>query len=96
MNEKTRTSLVTETTLNGSRLVEEEDEAVFFGLNEDDDEGVISFWWCIERTKRAQSFVRLNKFLKFCTKCALRYEYSIFSKKLYKLKNTNNTSEASA
>jgi len=45
---------VTETTLNGSRFVDEKDELVFFGLNEDDDEGVISFWWCIERTKRAQ------------------------------------------
>jgi len=44
---------VTETTLNGSRFVDEKDELVFFGLNEDDDEGVISFWWCIERTKRA-------------------------------------------
>jgi len=54
---------VTETTLNGSRfVVDEEDEAVFFGLNEDDDEGVISFWWCIERTKRRQSFVPLKKF----------------------------------
>jgi len=71
---------VTETTLNGSRLVEEEDEVVFFGLNEDDDVGVISFWWCIERTKRAQRFVRSKKFLKFCTNCATRY--SIFSKKL--------------
>jgi len=63
INEKTRTSLVTETTLNGSRfVVDDEDEAVFFGLNEDEDEGVISFWWCIERTKRRQSFVPFKKF----------------------------------
>ena len=45
---------MTETTLNGSRfVVDDEDEVEFFGLNEDEDEGVISFWWCIERTKRA-------------------------------------------
>lgn len=88
---------MTETTLNGSRfVVDDEDVVIFFGLNEDEDEGVISFWWCIERTKRRQSFAPLKKIFEECFVQLCDAVLDFFKKATHKLKNTNNTSEASA